>query len=161
MGLTAWFWHDEDEHALGPCPFTLMYGTTLWEVCRRDDAINTLFNNTMAADSHFLMQIVLREFGEVFHGIDSLVDVAGGVGGASMAIAAAIPCLKCTVLDLPHVVAKAPSSSIGNVQFVGGDMFESIRPANVIFLKVCCHVVIYVSFLLSCTPILLKFNLRV
>jgi len=78
-----------------------------------------------------------------------------------MAIAAAFPCLKCTVLDLPHVVAKAPSSSIGNVQFVGGDMFESIPPANVVFLKVCRHVVIYVSFLLSCMPILLKFNLRV
>ena len=161
MGLTAWFQHDEDEQAPGPCPFTLMYGTTLWEVCRRDDAINALFNNAMAADSHFLMQIVLREFGQVFHGIDSLVDVAGGVGGATMAIAAAFPCLKCTVLDLPHVVAKAPSSSIGNVQFVGGDMFESIPPANVVFLKVCRHVVIYVSFLLSCMPILLKFNLRV
>jgi len=161
MGLTAWFRHDEDEQAPGPCPFTLMYGTTLWEVCSRDDAINALFNNSMAADSHFLMQIVLREFGEVFHGIDSLVDVAGGVGGAAMAIAAAFPCLKCTVLDLPHVVAKAPSSSIGNVQFVGGDMFESIPPANVVFLKVCRHVVIFVSFLLSFMPTLLKFNLRV
>ena len=161
MGLTAWFRHDEDEQAPGPCPFTLMYGTTLWEVCSRDDAINALFNNAMAADSHFLMQIVLREFGKVFRGIDSLVDVAGGVGGAAMAIAVAFPSLKCTVLDLPHVVAKAPSSSIGNVQFVGGDMFESIPPANVVFLKVCRHVVIYVSFLLSCMPILLKFNLRV
>ncbi|XP_066337850.1 5-pentadecatrienyl resorcinol O-methyltransferase-like [Miscanthus floridulus] len=139
MGLTAWFQHDEDEQAPGPCPFTLMYGTTLWEVCRRDDAINALFNNAMAADSHFLMQIVLREFGKVFRGIDSLVDVAGGVGGAATAIAAAFPSLKCTVLDLPHVVAKAPSSSIGNVQFVGGDMFESIPPANVVFLKWILH----------------------
>ncbi|KAG0524905.1 hypothetical protein BDA96_06G008700 [Sorghum bicolor] len=139
MGLTAWFRHDEDEQAPGMCPFTLMYGTTLWEVCRRDDAINALFNNAMAADSNFLMQILLKEFSEVFHGIDSLVDVAGGVGGATMAIAAAFPCLKCTVLDLPHVVAKAPSSSIGNVQFVGGDMFESIPPANVVLLKWILH----------------------
>ncbi|CAD6257300.1 unnamed protein product [Miscanthus lutarioriparius] len=138
MGLTAWFQHDEDEQAPGLCPFILMYGTTLWEVCRRDGAINALFNNAMAADSHFLMQIVLREFGEV-HGIDSLVDVAGGVGGAAMAIAAAFPSLKCTVLDLPHVVAKAPSGSIGNVQFLVGDMFESIPPANVVFLKWILH----------------------
>jgi len=139
MGLAAWFRHDEDEQAPGMCPFTLMYGTTLWEVCRRDDAINALFNNAMAADSNFLMQILLKEFSQVFHGIDSLVDVAGGVGGATMAIAAAFPCLKCTVLDLPHVVAKAPSSSIGNVQFVGGDMFESIPPANVVLLKWILH----------------------
>ena len=35
-----------------------------------------------------------------------MVDVSGGVGGAAATIAAAFPSLKCTVLDLPHVVAK-------------------------------------------------------
>ena len=63
-----------------------------------------------------------------------MVDVAGGVGGAAATIAVAFPSLKCTVLDLPHVVAKAPS--VRNVKFVAGDMFESIPPANAIFLKV-------------------------
>ncbi|CAD6203857.1 unnamed protein product [Miscanthus lutarioriparius] len=53
--------------------------------------------------------IVLRECGEVFGGIDSLVDVAGVRGGATANIAAAFPHLKCSVLDLPHVVAGAPS----------------------------------------------------
>ncbi|CAD6264137.1 unnamed protein product [Miscanthus lutarioriparius] len=115
MGLIVWFRHDEDEQAPSPCPFTLMYGTTLWEVFRCDDAINALFNNAMAADSHFLMQIDLKEFGEVFHGIYSLVDITNGVGGATMAIVAEFPCFKCTILDLPHVIAKGPSSSIGNV----------------------------------------------
>ncbi|KAG0549497.1 hypothetical protein BDA96_01G261100 [Sorghum bicolor] len=126
MGLTAWFRHDEDEQ----CPFTLMHGATLWEVSEHDDAVNASVNNALAADSHFLMQVVLKEFSEIFHGIDSLIDVAGGLGGAAMAIAAAFPSLKCTVLDLPHVVATAPSIFIGNVQFVAGDMFESIPPAK-------------------------------
>ncbi|XP_066384647.1 5-pentadecatrienyl resorcinol O-methyltransferase-like [Miscanthus floridulus] len=141
MGLTAWFWHDEDEQAPrpGPCPFTLMHGGTLWEVSGRDNAVNASVNNAMAADSHFLMQVVLKEFGDIFHGINSLVDVAGGLGGAAVAIAAAFPCLKCTVLELPHVVAKAPSISIGNVQFVAGDMFESIPLANAVFLKWIFH----------------------
>ncbi|KAG2538045.1 5-pentadecatrienyl resorcinol O-methyltransferase-like [Panicum virgatum] len=66
-----------------------------------------------------------------------MVDVSGGVGGAAATIAAAFPSLKCTVLDLPHVVAKAPS--VRNVQFVAGDMFESIPPANAIFLKYVPH----------------------
>ncbi|KAF8720543.1 hypothetical protein HU200_023797 [Digitaria exilis] len=92
----------------------------------------------MAADSRFLMQIVLKECGHIFHGIDSLVDVAGGIVGAAAAIAAAFPSLKCTVLDLPHVVAKAPS--VSNVQFVTGDMFESIPPTNAIFLKKCIKI---------------------
>ncbi|OEL28429.1 5-pentadecatrienyl resorcinol O-methyltransferase [Dichanthelium oligosanthes] len=134
MGLTAWFRHDEP---LGPCPFALMHGETMWEMSGRDDAVNASVNDAMAADTHFLMQIVLKECREIFHGIDSLVDVAGGVGGAASAIASAFPSLKCSVLDLPHVVAKAPS--VSNVQFVAGDMFESIPPANAVFLKWILH----------------------
>lgn len=132
MGLSAWFRHDEQP---GPCPFTLRHGITFWEKSERDHAANTSFNNSMAADSHFLMQIVLKEFSEIFHGMDSLVDVGGGVGGAAISIAAAFPCMKCSVLDLPHVVAKAPAF-VSNVQFVAGDMFESIPQANIVFLKV-------------------------
>jgi hypothetical protein len=134
MGLTAWFRHDEQ---LGPCPFALMHGETMWEMSGRDDAVNASVNDAMAADSRFLMRIVLKECREVFHGIDSLVDVAGGVGGATSVIAAAFPNLKCSVLDLPHVVAKAPP--VSNVQFVAGDMFESIPPGNAVFLKWILH----------------------
>jgi len=131
MGLAAWFRHDEP----GKCQYTLMHGTTLWEMCGSSDAVNASINNAMAGDSRFLMRIVLEEYGEtIFRGVDSLVDVAGGVGGSTATIAAAFPSLKCTVLDLPHVVAKA--LSVSNVQFVAGDMFESIPPTNAIFLKV-------------------------
>ncbi|CAL4987747.1 unnamed protein product [Urochloa decumbens] len=136
MGLTAWFRHDEQP---GPCPFTLMHGVSSWEMIQSDDAVNASFNNSMAADSHFLMQIVLKDFREIFHGIHSLVDVAGGVGGAAISIAAAFPCMKCSVLDLPHVVANAPDPSTTSVQFVAGDMFESIPAANAVFLKWILH----------------------
>nr|TKV94009.1 hypothetical protein SEVIR_9G267900v2 [Setaria viridis] len=135
MGLTAWFRHDGEQH--GPCPFALMHGETLWEVSGRDDALNASVNDAMAADSRILMRVVLKECGEVFGGIDSLVDVAGGIGGAATVIASAFPSLKCSVLDLPHVVAKAPSGS--NVQFVAGDMFQRIPPANAVFLKWILH----------------------
>jgi len=131
MGLTAWFRHDEEPDK---CPYALMRGATVWEMCGSSDAVNASINNAMAADSRFLMRMVMEECGGIFRGINSLVDVAGGVGGAAAAIAAAFPSLKCTVLDLPHVVAKAPS--VSNVQFIAGDMFESIPAANAIFLKV-------------------------
>ncbi|WVZ59007.1 hypothetical protein U9M48_009217 [Paspalum notatum var. saurae] len=109
----------------------------MWEMSARDDVVNATVNSAMAADSHFLIQIVLKEFSEIFTGIDSLVDVAGGVGGAAVPIAAAFPSLKCSVLDLPHVVANAPC--ISNVQFVAGDMFDSIPPANAVLLKWILH----------------------
>ncbi|WVZ59016.1 hypothetical protein U9M48_009226 [Paspalum notatum var. saurae] len=137
MGLTAWFRHDNDGEPTSLCPFDLMHGETLWEMSARDDAVNAIVNNAMAADSHFLMPIFLKELGEILRGVDSLVDVGGGVGGAAAAIAAAFPSLECSVLDLPHVVAKAPS--ISNVQFVAGDMFDSIPPANAVLLKCILH----------------------
>jgi len=136
MGLAAWFRHDEEP---GKCPYARMHGATVWEMCGSSDAVNASINNAMAGDSRFLMRIVLEEYGEtIFRGVDSLVDVAGGVGGSTATIAAAFPSLKCTVLDLPHVVAKAPS--VSNVQFVAGDMFESIPPTNAIFLKVSSYI---------------------
>jgi hypothetical protein len=88
----------------------------------------------MVSDSNFLMDIILRECGDVFLGINSLIDVAGDHGGAAKAIAKAFPQMKCTVLDLPHVVAEAPNDK--HVLFISGDMFKYIPPANALFLKV-------------------------
>ena len=67
-------------------------------------------------------------------GISSLVDVAGGFGGATQTIAKAFPHVECSVLDLAHVIASAPTNT--NVKYIVGDMFESIPSANVVFLKV-------------------------
>ncbi|OEL36059.1 5-pentadecatrienyl resorcinol O-methyltransferase [Dichanthelium oligosanthes] len=134
-GIHAWFHQDQQQPGL--TPFALANnGQTIWERAEHDDAACP-FNDAMASDTAFLMPIVLKECGEVFHGLTSLVDVAGGFGGAAATIAAAFPDLKCTVLDLPQVVAKAPSGT--NVQYVAGDMFENIPPANAVFLKWIMH----------------------
>jgi hypothetical protein len=42
--------------------------------------------------------------------------------------------MNCTVLDLPQVIAKAPTDNY--VQYFAGDIFQSIPPANAVFLKV-------------------------
>lgn len=121
-------------------PFALACGgQTIWERAERD-AHAFPFDDAMASDTAFLMPIVLRECGdEVFgRGLTSLVDVAGGLGGAAATIAAAFPDLRCTVLDLPHVVAKAAAGTADSnvVQYVAGDMFQSIPPADAVLLKV-------------------------
>ncbi|CAL4984309.1 unnamed protein product [Urochloa decumbens] len=118
--------------------FGIAHGETVWDVADQEAAFNISIHDAFAADTRFLMPIVLKECGHVFQGIESLVDVGGGpYGSAAVAIAAAFPHVKCSVLDLPHVVAQAPSDS--KVQFVAGDMFESIPPANAIFLKWILH----------------------
>ncbi|KAL6890256.1 hypothetical protein ACP4OV_009019 [Aristida adscensionis] len=115
--------------------FGLAHGpASIWE----DAAVNEMLHDAIAADTRFLMPIVLQECGEVFRGVTSLVDVGGGASGiAASAITAAFPHLSCTVLDLPHIVAQAPSDS--DLQFVAGDMFDSIPPANAVFLKWILH----------------------
>lgn len=124
-------------------PFALACGgQTIWERAERD-AHAFPFDDAMASDTAFLMPIVLRECGdEVFgRGLTSLVDVAGGLGGAAATIAAAFPDLSCTVLDLPHVVAKAAAGTADSnvVQYVAGDMFQSIPAADAVLLKWILH----------------------
>ena len=124
-----------------PCMFQLGNGHTLWELADSDPAFSALFNDAMSSDTELIMDIVVNEFGEVFHGADSLIDVAGGHGGAAHAIVKAFPHLKCSVLELGHVVADAPNDT--SVHYIAGDMFETVPPASMIFLKVCGRVARY------------------
>ncbi|KAI5021294.1 hypothetical protein ZWY2020_055139 [Hordeum vulgare] len=104
----------------------------------KDAGDDRLFNAGMAADSHLSMGILLKECNNVFGSMgSSLVDVGGAHGTATAIIAKAFPHVKCTVLDLPRVVAGAPA--LDNVIFVPGDMFESIPPADTVLLKCILH----------------------
>nr|TKW13818.1 hypothetical protein SEVIR_5G125800v2 [Setaria viridis] len=114
--------------------YALTLTSRLLEMADHDKAFNALINDGMASDSRFIMDIAINECGgEVFQGITSLVDVAGGLGEAAHDIARAFPNLKCSVLDLDHVVARAPYNT--DVQYIAGDMFVSVPPANAVFLK--------------------------
>jgi hypothetical protein len=129
LGLDEWF-----QHETGPSPFELANGRDIWTLSGHDASFGKLFDDGMVADSGFIMDVVVKECGDVFRGVGSLVDVAGGLGGATQTIAKAFPDVACSVLDLPHVVANAPTDT--TVKYIAGDMFESIPSANVVFLKV-------------------------
>ncbi|KAF6991100.1 hypothetical protein CFC21_008218 [Triticum aestivum] len=131
LGMHSWFL---DEHSMSL--FKKVH-VDIWEMTDQDNTYNQQINNAMVSDSNFLMDIILKECGDVFLGINSLVDVAGGHGGAARAIAKAFPQMKCTVLDLPHVVAEAPSDAY--VSFISGDRFKYIPPSDVVFLKWVFH----------------------
>ncbi|CAM0912410.1 unnamed protein product [Alopecurus aequalis] len=133
LGMGAWF-----EHALpDPCIFRQQHGMALWKMADKDPAFDALINDGMVSDSSFIMEIAIRECGEVFEGITSLMDVGGGLGAASQAISNAFPSLECTVMDLGHVVVKAPTGTA--VKYVVGDMFQSVPPADAVFLKWVLH----------------------
>uniref|UniRef100_A0A804NZK5 O-methyltransferase ZRP4 n=1 Tax=Zea mays TaxID=4577 RepID=A0A804NZK5_MAIZE len=133
LDLRGWFQHEMPD----PSPFKVTHGRDIWELAAHDAGFSRLFDAGMVADSGFIMNVVVRECGSgtVFQGISSLVDVGGGFGGATQAIAKAFPHLECSVLDLPNVVAGAPADTA--VKYVAGDMFESVSSADAVFLKNC------------------------
>ncbi|XP_078166969.1 trans-resveratrol di-O-methyltransferase-like [Carex rostrata] len=112
-------------------------GKKFWDLLRENSEFGNLFNEGLASHSKQVIGDLVKCYPHIFDGLHSLVDVGGGTGTAAKIIADAFPSLKCTVLDLPHVVAKALEDDSFNV--VAGDMFEKIPPADAIFLKNVLH----------------------
>ncbi|KAI5661949.1 hypothetical protein M9H77_21272 [Catharanthus roseus] len=128
--MSEWF-QNEDLTA-----FETAHGKNFWDF-GAEDKYGKNFDGVMAADSILVSKMLIPEFNYLFEGLDSLVDVGGGTGTIAKAIAKSFPDLKCTVFDLPHVVANLESTE--NLEFVGGDMFEKIPSANAILLKWILH----------------------
>ncbi|KAI5661763.1 hypothetical protein M9H77_21086 [Catharanthus roseus] len=129
--LSDWY-QNEDSTA-----FEKAHGKNFWDYSSEHMEHAEFFNEAMASDSQLISKLLVEEYKFLFEGLTSLVDVGGGTGTIAKAIAKSFPKLKCTVFDLPHVVANLESTE--NLEFVAGDMFEKIPSANAIFLKWILH----------------------
>lgn len=116
--------------------FEAAHGMDIWNYGNQNPEFFSFMGEIMATDSR-MMCLAIRECKEIFEGLSSLVDVGGGTGTMARGICEAFPHLKCTVLDLPQVVANLPKSE--NLDYVGGDMFQSIPSADAIFIKSVLH----------------------
>ncbi|XP_060168995.1 myricetin 7/4'-O-methyltransferase 2-like [Lycium barbarum] len=131
--LSAWFQNDS------ATAFHTAHGKSFWDYVMEEEprVLGDIFNDALASDSRLNTNVIIAECNYVFEGLTSLVDVGGGTGTMSIAIAKAFPKIECTVLDLPHVIGDCKGS--GNLEFVGGDMFDEIPHANAILLKCILH----------------------
>uniref|UniRef100_A0A5B6YSF3 Putative trans-resveratrol di-O-methyltransferase n=1 Tax=Davidia involucrata TaxID=16924 RepID=A0A5B6YSF3_DAVIN len=116
--------------------FETAHGVGIWDYGDQNPEFNNLFNEAMASDSRML-NLVVKDWKEIFGALGSLVDVGGGTGITARIILEAFPHIKCTVFDLPRVVANLPESE--NLNYVGGDMFQSIPSADAILFKCVLH----------------------
>jgi hypothetical protein len=138
LKMPEWF-TQEGEGESAQSLVQLANGCTFWDTTKVDGG---LFNDGMAADSRIAMKVLLKEHGGAFGEVkSSLVDIGGNHGATASAVARAFPHLKCTVLDLAHVVAAAPASDI--LTFVAGNMFEYVPPADAVLLKVIFYFYFY------------------
>lgn len=116
-----------------PTAFETAHGMDFWSYGNQNPEFISSMGELMATDSR-MMSLVIRDCKKIFEGASSIVDVGGGTGTMARAICEAFPHLKCTVLDLPQVVANLPNSE--NLEYVGGDMFRSIPSADAVLIKV-------------------------
>ncbi|KAJ9136106.1 hypothetical protein P3X46_033217 [Hevea brasiliensis] len=134
--ITPWFSLSDCFQGNELTAFETYHGITFLEYGKQNLEFNNLLNEAMACDSQ-LVSLIVKNHKEIFEGVASLVDVGGGTGTLARTISDAYPHMKCTVLDLPQVVANLPESK--NVKFVAGDMFQSIPSAEAVLIKSVLH----------------------
>ncbi|CAN1327508.1 Probable O-methyltransferase 3 [Linum perenne] len=113
-------------------PFALAHnGKKMYQVTAEKPQFGELVNGLTGADSWLISKVLVAKCKSSFEGLSSLVDVGGNTGTISKAIAQAFPSIKCTVFDLPHVVSGLEEGeSVGNLNYVSGDMFKEIPSAD-------------------------------
>lgn len=116
-----------------PTPFEMAHGFSIYEG-DKSPAFAAESVEVSASDSRLSMTAFVRQCWEHVEGVRSMVDVGGGIGISAKTMVEAIPGLKVKVLDQPHVIAA--TSDVDGVEFVGGDMFHSIPPAQTVLVKV-------------------------
>ncbi|KAI5432251.1 Isoflavone-7-O-methyltransferase 9 [Lathyrus oleraceus] len=94
--------------------FDVTLGSDFWKFLNQNPENNRSFNAAMASDSK-MINLVLKDYGVVFDGLESVVDVGGGNG---------------TMENL---------SGDNNLTYVGGDMFTSVPKADAVVLKWILH----------------------
>ncbi|KAL3820207.1 hypothetical protein ACJIZ3_006112 [Penstemon smallii] len=120
----------------GGIPFNRAHGMGAFEYSALDPRYNKVFNKAMSEQSTILLKKILELYNG-FDGLNSLMDVGGGIGATINSIISKYPSIKGINFDLPHVIKDAPSYQ--GVEHIGGDMFVSLPKADAIFMKWICH----------------------
>ncbi|KAL6627783.1 hypothetical protein ACP70R_031509 [Stipagrostis hirtigluma subsp. patula] len=137
MKLADWF--KKDMAPPMPSPFKELHGVPLFHESTPllDKELDAIVNEGCAAHDDLGSDVIIRECDDLFKGLQSLTDCCGGDGKTVRAIIKAFPHIKCTVLDLPRVIENAPTDNV--INFVAGDMFKFIPPAQAVMLKFVLH----------------------
>jgi hypothetical protein len=102
------------------------------------------FGEAMKGTSAFSMNGVLDKCD--FTGVKKVVDVGGGFGHLVVALLEKYPSLRGVLLDRPELIPVAKErfpvndpTVASRLEYVGGDMFESVPPADAYVLKLIIH----------------------
>ena len=97
-------------------------------------AHNKLINDAMACHARLAVSAIVNCCPKVFDGVSSQVDIGGVYGATLRTLIKSRPLISDINFDLPHVVSATPKCN--DVEFVGGDMFDSVPTADAAFIKI-------------------------
>ena len=93
------------------CPFELEHGMTIWEWFKHPESAlaRDRTNKAMVGAEGFLHGALIYDYDWEKHGQEAtIVDVGGGVGGASIELVRRFPKIKIVLQDRPSVIEAAP-----------------------------------------------------
>ncbi|KAI3922480.1 hypothetical protein MKX01_006169 [Papaver californicum] len=96
-----------------PTTFESDQGMPFWNYLAQNPEYEKRFGVTMAKNSYLVMTSIVKEHKEVLENLNVFV------------------------LDLPTLIANIPGTE--NLEFIGGNMFESIPPVDAVLLKNTLH----------------------
>ncbi|CAA0818054.1 Flavone 3-O-methyltransferase 1 [Striga hermonthica] len=133
--IETWY-HLKDAILEGGVAFDRAYGMKAFDYPTTDPRFNQVFNQGMFEQSTIFMKKILEKY-KGFEGLNTLVDVGGGIGASLKMIVSKYPSMRGINFDLPHVIKDAPSYP--GVEHIGGDMFVTVPKADAMFMKWICH----------------------
>ncbi|XXF77610.1 methyltransferase [Myxococcaceae bacterium GXIMD 01537] len=113
-GLVLWLGDDTSWRAFqdlrksvktGLPAYDEVHGHALFDYLARTPSVGAIFNQAMTSLTGQFMPAVLAAYD--FSGLKRVVDVGGGQGALLAALVERYPELRCTLMDLPEVVAQA------------------------------------------------------
>ncbi|WVZ62064.1 hypothetical protein U9M48_011852, partial [Paspalum notatum var. saurae] len=139
MGLAGWFKKDVAAPA-----FEDVHGATLLHESMEslDADFHGAAKAALEAHDNLGIEIAMREFRDLFEGIESMTYCCGAYGDDKFArvLVKAFPHVRCTVLAYPNMIDAATKQAAGGViNYVEGDMFSFIPPSQTVVLKLILH----------------------
>ncbi|XP_050946107.1 acetylserotonin O-methyltransferase-like isoform X1 [Cucumis melo] len=113
-------------------PFEVAHGKDIWSYGARNPGFNRMFNEGLGCNARVItLPAILENCGDIFNGVESLVDVGGGNGTTLSVLVKAFPWMKGINFDLPNVVST--SEKYDGVEHVGGNMLDFVPKADAAF----------------------------
>lgn len=136
MAMAGWFRKADDVLAGAP-PFEHLHGATLFHESMEslDADFHGLAAEALQAHDNLGVEIAMREFRDVFQGISSVTYCCGAFGDDKFArvLVKAFPHIRCTVLG------GGAGAGDAAINYVQGDMFSFVPPAQAVVLKLVLH----------------------